>query len=219
MLRDIADIYNRNLISIVMLSLILVIPVTYFIYSAISYLSLLDTVELNNVIAILLIIANFTVLFPPFLYIALNELNDTSIKFIDLVKVFPSKFGFTAFLTLLFFLIAVFGSVLFFIPSIIACMFILILPLFSDEDSIRKALKKVWRVIKSEHIFILIDLLIIVSFNLLVWSSLLYLLSSFENNNLVYITIRVLVNAVVFPLIYFYLAIKYRRDMGEEYGN
>ena len=63
--------------------------------------------------------------------------------------------------------------------------------------------------LKKEHIFILIDILIIVSLNFLIWSGSLYLLSSFENNGLVFIAVRVLLNALFLPLIYFYLTIKF----------
>ncbi|ESU34315.1 hypothetical protein G3A_01700 [Bacillus sp. 17376] len=53
----------------------------------------------------------------------------------------------------------------------------------------------------------------------LVWAGSLYLLEGFENNNLVYISIRVLINALFLPLIYIYLTIKYRQDLGEGVDN
>ncbi|WP_458415052.1 hypothetical protein ACNQFZ_09740 [Schinkia sp. CFF1] len=133
-----------------------------------------------------------------------------------MLKVFFTKFGYTAILTLFFYLIAVFGSVLLFIPSILACMVILLIPLFSDEENIGNALKKVWRVVKDENIFLFIDILIVLSVNLLIWSGSLYLISNFENNNLVYLTIRVLSNAIFFPFLYFYLTVKYRKDLGDD---
>lgn len=218
MLRDVTNLYNRNLISIVILNLVLVIPVTFFIYCAISYFSILDTVEFSNLMTAFFIIVNFTVLFPPFLFLAKNDLNETTFRYFELLKVFFTKFGYTAILTLFFYLIAVFGSVLLFIPSILACMVILLIPLFSDEENIGNALKKVWRVVKDENIFLFIDILIVLSVNLLIWSGSLYLISNFENNNLVYLTIRVLSNAIFFPFLYFYLTVKYRKDLGDDRG-
>lgn len=218
MIREVIDIFNRNIVLIVWIGLALVIPVTFFTFCAITYVSMLDTVESSNLIAAFLIILNFTILFPPFLYMAKNDLNDKQTRFIDLMGIFIGKFGFTALFTFIFFLIAIFGSALFFIPSIFAIITILLLPLFSDEDRIKEAFKGTWGIVRSEHLFILLDLLIILSLNLLVWSGSLYLLASFENNTLVFITIRVLLNALFFPLIYFYLIMKYRRDLGDEYG-
>jgi len=217
MIRDITDLFNRNLINIIGINLLLVIPFTFFIYSSINYFYLVETVEMKNLIVAFLIIINFTALFPPFFYIAIHDLNDESLRFKEMLKVFFEKFGYIVFFTLIFYLIGIFGYFLLYIPTLIAMMVILLLPLYSDQDTIKNSLSGVWRMVKKENIFILLDVLIILFLNVLVWFGSLYLLAGFENNNLVYLTIRVLLNALLFPLIYFYLTLKYRRDLSEEY--
>jgi hypothetical protein len=215
MIRDITDIFNRNLIYILGLSLAVVIPYTFFILSAINYFYIVDTIEYQNLIAIFLIVMNFTALFPPFYYLAKSDLQDTTVKWTDLIKTFLRNFGLITFFTALFFIIGMVGSVLFFIPTILSIIIIFLLPLFCDQTSIRKVFHNIWGVIKKEHIFILLDIIIIVSLNLLIWSGSMFLLSSFENNSLVFVAVRVLLNALFLPVIYFYLTIKYRKDLGE----
>lgn len=218
MIRDMTDIFNRNLINIIWFNLLLVIPFTFFIYIAIEYFYVIETVEWSNLIVAFLIILNFTALFPPFFYMALQDLKDQSVGIKEMLKVFFDKFGYIVFFTLVFYLIGTLGYILLFIPTILAVMVLLLMPLYSDKDSFKNSLRSVWSMIKQENIFILFDVLIILSLNVLVWSGSLYLLEGFENNNLVFIAIRVLLNALVFPLIYFYLTIKYRKDLGEDYG-
>ncbi len=218
MIRDISDIFNRNIVTILLFNLVLVIPISLFIFTAIQYFYMIDTVEMDNLIALSLIIINFTALFPPFFYLASQDLQDQSCKFIDMVKVFFRNFGYISFITILFFMIGAFGSFFLFIPTVLSMIVIFLIPLFTDQHSIRDAFKGIWNVMKKEHILILLDILIVLSLNLLVWSGSLYLLAGFENNSLVYITIRALLNALFFPLVYFYLTIKYRDDLGEVYG-
>ncbi|RFU67767.1 hypothetical protein D0469_13650 [Peribacillus saganii] len=218
MIRDITDMFNRHLLNIILINLVLVMPFTFFIFSAIAYFGGLETIQLNNLIIVFLIIINFTALFPPFFYMAKNDLSETPYSWMDLLKVFFGEFGYIGFFTIVLFLIGMFGSVLLFIPTVLATAAILLIPLFSDEKSIRKSISGVWKVLKEEHIFILLDVLIIAALNLLVWSGSLYLLADFENNSFVYIIVRVLLNAFLFPLIFFYLTIKYRKDLGAAYG-
>ncbi|WP_071396392.1 hypothetical protein [Bacillus tuaregi] len=218
MIRDISDILNRNIVTILLFNLVLVIPISFFIFTAIQYFYVIDTVEMVNLIALFLIIINFTALFPPFFYLASRDLQDQPCHLIDMVKVFFRNFGYMSFITILFFMIGALGSFFLFIPTILSIMVIFLIPLFCDKHTILEAFKGIWRVVKKEHISILLDIFIVLSLNLLVWSGSLYLLANFENNSLVYITVRVLLNALFFPLIYFYLTIKYRDDLGEVYG-
>lgn len=218
MIRDISDIYNRNIVTILLISLVLVIPFTFFIFTAIQYFYVIDTVEMDNLIALFLIIINFTALFPPFFHLASKDLQDHPCQFMDLVKVFFRNFGYMSFVTILFFIIGALGSFFLFIPTVLSIIVIFLIPLFTDKGNIREAFNGIWNIMKKEHISILLDIFIVLSLNLLVWSGTLYLLANFENNSLVYITVRVLLNAIFLPLIYFYLTIKYRDDLGEGYG-
>jgi len=218
MIRDISDIFNRNIVTILLFNLVLVIPISFFSFTAIQYFYVIDTVEMDNLIALFLIIINFTALFPPFFYLASKDLQDQPCKLIDMVKVFFRNFGYMSFITILFFMIGAFGSFFLFIPTVLSIIVIFLIPLFTDKHNIRDAFKGIWNVMKKEHILILLDIFIVLSLNLLVWSGSLYLLAGLENNGLVYITVRALLNALLFPLIYFYLTIKYRDDLGEVYG-
>lgn len=213
MLRKVADIYNRNIINILLTCCVLVVPVTFFSFFAIVYMTRLETIQYENIPAFCMWILSFTILFPPFFYMVKMDSEDKELKFIKLLSVFFQKFGIVALLTIAFYIVGMLGSVLLFIPTFIAINMILLLPLFTDKETVRETIKAVWNVMKREHIFILLDVLIIVSLNVLVWSGSLYFIDQFENNNLVYITLRALINSLLFPLIYFYLTFKYRKDL------
>ncbi|KAB2330087.1 hypothetical protein [Bacillus mesophilum] len=212
MLRDVADLYNRNIINILLICLILVVPITFFNYAAIVYIINLNTLEYANIPALALWVLNFTILFPPFFLIAKMDRTEQEVNLKQILSFFIMKFGFVAAITIVFFAIGMFGSVLLFIPSLIAVLIILLFPLYADRESIKDAMQGVWEIIKREHIFLFIDVLIIVSLNVLVWSGSLYLLGGFENNTLVFIVLRALINSLIFPVVYFYLTFKYRKD-------
>jgi hypothetical protein len=213
MLRDVADLYNRNIIQILLICLILVIPITFFNYSAIVYITGLDALEYANIPAFCIWILNFTMLFPPFFLIAKMDAADKETSVKNIILFFLSKFGAVAFITIALFIVGIAGSFLFLIPTVLAVIIILLFPLFTDHPHIGGSLKNVWKVVKNEHVFILLDVIIIVSLNVLVWSGSLYLLESFENNTFVFVTLRALVNALIFPILYFYLTYKYRKDL------
>jgi hypothetical protein len=213
MLRDVADLYNRNITNILLICLILVVPFTFFNYAAIVYIMNLDTLEYANIPALALWVLNFTILFPPFFLIAKKDATDQEVNLKEILSFFIMRFGFVSIITVSFFVIGMFGSILLFIPTFFAGLVILLFPLYTDRENIGEALKGVWEIILKEHIFLLLDVLIIVSLNVLVWSGSLYLLSSFENNTLVFIVLRALINSLVFPIVYFYLTFKYRKDL------
>ncbi|MDE3840774.1 hypothetical protein C0966_15980 [Bacillus methanolicus] len=212
MVRDIIDIYNRNVITILILSLVLVFPVTFFVYFASIYLYQADSIEYANLPVLYLLVLNFTVLFPPFFSLAQNDLNDRLYKKRKLIMIFINKFGYITFLTLAFFFIGIFGSFFFFIPTFIAGCLMLLFPLFSDEGKVGISIRKTWTIFKKEHIFILLDILLLISLNVLAWAGATYLVANFENNTMVYILLRAIINSIIFPLVYFYLTIKYRKD-------
>ncbi|MGI8386739.1 hypothetical protein [Robertmurraya sp. P23] len=213
MLRDVADLYNRNITNILLICLILVVPFTFFNYAAIVYIMNLDTLEYANIPALALWVLNFTILFPPFFLIAKKDATDQEVNLKEILSFFIMRFGFVSIITVSFFVIGMFGSILLFIPTFFAVLVILLFPLYTDRENIGEAMKGVWEIILKEHIFLLLDVLIIVSLNVLVWSGSLYLLSGFENNTLVFIVLRALINSLVFPIVYFYLTFKYRKDL------
>lgn len=74
--------------------------------------------------------------------------------------------------------------------------------------------RQVGRLLKNENIFLLIDLLIIICFHLLAWALMMSAFANFENNFYVYAAARAIINSLIFPILIFYLTLKYR---GEEY--
>lgn len=210
MIRDVLDVYNRHIMNILLLCVCLVIPVTFFLFFTISYFYEAETVELSNLTALFFMILNFTLLCPPFLTLAWKDYHDEEIQLSDLLKSFVNHFGYIALMTLFLYFICLAGSFLLFIPTIIAVAMLLLFPLFTNESDLKESLQKVWNTIKNEHILIYIDLLIIGSLNVLVWSGLTYLMQGFENNQFAYISLRAIINSLLLPFIYFYLTIKYR---------
>ncbi|MYL33833.1 hypothetical protein GLW05_09500 [Pontibacillus yanchengensis] len=88
-----------------------------------------------------------------------------------------------------------------------------LLPLFIEQNEVKESIVKVFRIIRIENIGLFMDLLGIVSINVLLWAGVTYLVVDFENNLLVYITLRTLLHSTLFPLIYFYLTLKYKVEM------
>lgn len=97
-------------------------------------------------------------------------------------KAFINNFGYIFIFTLIFYILSVYGSFLLLIPTFIGLSMILLMPLFIQKESVRDSLRSAWKVVKEENIFILNDLLIIVSLNVFVWSGALYIVQGFENN-------------------------------------
>lgn len=211
MIRDTLDIYNRNLVNIIIVSCILVIPVTIFLLLAGQYMYELN-IEQPYIPIFFFVILNFTVLFPPFFFITWHDLNDQSYQWSAMFKAFINNFGYIFIFTLIFYILSVYGSFLLLIPTFIGLSMILLMPLFIQKESVRDSLRSAWKVVKEENIFILNDLLIIVSLNVFVWSGALYIVQGFENNLFFFIILRSLINALLFPFIYIYLTIKYQQD-------
>ncbi|QPC48279.1 hypothetical protein [Mangrovibacillus cuniculi] len=217
MIRDIRDLYNRNLLSIIFISCLLVIPYSIFTLSMIEYVQTSIFIELDNIVAVFFIILNFSVLVPPYLYLVKKDYREEEIKVTEALKLFTTSFGYIFFFSFLFYAIGTLGSILLFIPSIIAALFLFLLPLYADKESIKESLQKVLQTLKKEHLFIFLDILLILCLNYLIWSGAVYLIDSFENNTFVYMLIRSLLNAIFLPIIYFYLFYKYRLDLGDHH--
>lgn len=218
MFKETVSIYNRNLLKIMLIGLIVVLPVSIFCFQAIAYVFTDVSSEYSNLYAAFFIVINFTLLYPPFIRITLQDINDgdsASIK--DLIIAFINDFGLIVFFTLGLYFLALWGMGLAFIPTIISLLLLVIFPLFVDQKKITSVLKQLGKILMKENIFILFDLLIIVCINLLVWTGVSLLLNSFDNNFYVYAFTRSLINVALFPLIYIYLTIKYKSERGDFY--
>ncbi|WP_160909548.1 hypothetical protein [Pontibacillus yanchengensis] len=143
----------------------------------------------------------------------MEDSNDNAFTLALLLKTFISKIGIIVFLTLIFYVISIFGAILLLIPTMIGVSMMVLLPLFIEQNEVKESIVKVFRIIRIENIGLFMDLLGIVSINVLLWAGVTYLVVDFENNLLVYITLRTLLHSTLFPLIYFYLTLKYKVEM------
>lgn len=205
--------YNRYLITIILLCVILVVPTSFFLIYTVYYIYSLDTLEYPNLYTLFLLILNFSLLFPPFFRLVMEDSNDNAFTLALLLKTFISKIGIIVFLTLIFYVISIFGAILLLIPTMIGVSMMVLLPLFIEQNEVKESIVKVFRIIRIENIGLFMDLLGIVSINVLLWAGVTYLVVDFENNLLVYITLRTLLHSTLFPLIYFYLTLKYKVEM------
>ncbi|WP_148709102.1 hypothetical protein [Falsibacillus albus] len=137
-------------------------------------------------------------------------MNDNSYNIGELFNYFIKNIGLILAASCFLYLFAAIGSVILFIPTFIGLTMLLLIPIFSDQERIKDVLQQTWKVILKDNIFILLDLLIIISLNLLVWSAISNMIQGFNNNLFVYIILRAFLNALILPLIYIYLTLKYR---------
>ncbi|MBP3039331.1 hypothetical protein J9303_07505 [Bacillaceae bacterium Marseille-Q3522] len=212
MIKEIASIFNRNITLIVMLSFSLVLPLSMFLFIAVIYIYGYAEINLKNIYALCLSILNFTLVFPPFFLLVKKDMTGEEVRFRELIKYFFDKFGFVLLTTVFLYVIALAGFFLLFIPTIISIFMLLLFPLYLEQERFGLVFKNTWKLIKQEHLFLIVDLLLIVSLYLLLWSGAFYLMSSFDNNSFVYMILRAIMNALAFPLMYFYLICKYRKD-------
>lgn len=88
MFKDVLDIYNKHLPSILVLSITLVFPVTFFIQLVVVYVYESSTVLFPSIISLCLLIINFIVLFSPFSFLTHKDLSDETVSLKELYAVF-----------------------------------------------------------------------------------------------------------------------------------
>lgn len=211
MIKTSFEIYNRYLIKIMILSLVVVIPFSLFIYFSTYYLyDYLDTDQYPNLYMIYFLILNFISIVPIYRKLTKRDLDDEEEPTVwELAKEFFEHFGVILLISLPLFLIAILGTVLAFIPTIISAIFILIFPFFVDNLKLKHIFSKTGRILKQENIFVIFDLLVVVSIQVLIYSLLMQMFVNFDSNIYVYGGIRAIVNAIIFPLLIFYLTQRY----------
>lgn len=211
MIRDVFEIYNRNLILILFLCIFMVIPISMFMYFLDILMQQSNIIELKNVFSVFLITLNFAILFPAFFYVTKNDLLDNPVKIRHSFLFFAERFGVIFLITAVIYFLSVFSFFLLFIPTIIGMAMIILIPLFSEKERVSDILKGVWGVILKENVFILIDLLLIFSINAVVWVLITSIVTGLETNTMVYVFLRAFVNSIVYPFIFIYLTLKYRQ--------
>lgn len=211
MIKTSFEIYNRHLIKIMLISLIIVIPFSLFMYFSTYYLyDSLEADQYPSLYMVFFIIMNFICIVPMYRKLTKSDIDDEEEPTVwVLIKEFFEHFGMMLLISLPLYIIAVFGAVLAFIPTAISGALLLIFPFFIHDLNFKTVLRKSGSILKRENIFIFLDLLVVVSVQILIYSLLMQAFASFESNIYVYGIMRAIINASIFPFLIFYLTQRY----------
>lgn len=211
MIKTSFEIYNRHLIKIMMISLIIVIPLSLFLYFSTYYLyDYLAADQYPNLYMMFFIIMNFICIIPMYRKLAESDIEDEEEPTVwELIKEFGKHFGIVLVISLPLFIIAVYGIPLAFIPTAISGAIMLTFPFFIHDLNFKKVMRKTGNILRRENIFIFFDLVVVVSAQILIYSLLMQAFANFDNNVYVYGITRAIVNACIFPFLIFYLTQRY----------
>jgi hypothetical protein len=213
MLKETFYIFNQNMVKIFTLSLLVVLPVSYLIQSFVVYFLNAEYISTPNLYAMCMILLNFTVVFPPFFVLAKQYLNDEEYNLKTSIISFLDNFFLILIVTVISFVIMIFGAPLILIPTLLSLAFLLVFPMIASEElPVGVKIKKTWSVIKRENIGILGDLILVISLNIALWFLFTLFVENMENNLLVYLTLKVLIYTMFSPLIYIFLTVKYHKE-------
>lgn len=212
MIRNVFDIYNRHWSQILTWSFLIILPVTIFSYLSMVYVYSSNEGITPHYIAGLAVFLNFILCIPPFVKMVLIDKQDDVFKPVDGLIFFVKQFGLLVILTSMIYWIAIVGILFLFIPTLLGLLFLLVFPFFSEGQSVKTVIANTMKTIVRENISLLGDLIVIISMNIGLWVAMLQFLAQFENNLLAYMIIRVVLNILVFPLLYIYLTLRYRND-------
>ena len=215
MLREILDIYNSNWNQILVWSLLIIFPVTSLSFLFLIYFNWSEDVLIPDYLSGFAVFINFIICIPPFMKMVIRTKNDEPINATEGLVFFVKQFGMLFIMTIILYVIAIVGASFLLIPTFIALLFLLVFPFFSDGKSVKNVFLKTVHTIKRENFALLGDLLIIFSVNIACWGITMIFLSQFENNVLSFIIIRNLLNTCMFPFLYIYLTLRYRKDVYE----
>lgn len=216
MFKNVMDIYNRNIVTILLLMFVIVLPITCIIYVAIIYYSAEFDGELSVFFLGFSIIINFIICIPPFLWLVLKDLNDEKASLKECLKFFSTQFGPLLFTSFLFYTLAIYTSWMFFIPTFILLLFTMIYPFYSDYPTLKEMFIHTRDKIFEENIAIIVDMIIITSTLVFLWAGISYFIQNFDNNIISFMLIRSILNMGIFPVLYIYLTLRYR-DKEEEF--
>lgn len=213
MVREIFDIYNRNWSQILIWSFFIILPVTIISFLSMIYVNMSEEAIAPEYFSVFLIILNFIICIPPFMKMVIAYKQDHDINPIEGIIYFIKQFGILFIFTTTFYFVAVIGIYFLFIPTILALVFLLVFPFFSEGRNVKEVCIKTIHAIVRENISLIGELVIIFSINIGCWVVLTLFLSQYDNNILAFIIIRVLLNALVFPFIYIYLTLRFRKEL------
>lgn len=215
MIREIFDIYNSNWNQILVWSLLIIFPVTSLSLIFLIYFNWSEDVLIPEYLSGFVIFINFIICIPPFVKMVIRTKNDESINSTEGLVAFVKQFGILFVMTIVLYFIAIVGASFLLIPTFIALLFLLVFPFFSDSTSVKSLYKQTIHTIKRENFALLGDLLVVFSLNIACWGITMIFVSQYETNILSFLIIRVLLNIVIFPFLYIYLTIRYRKDVFE----
>jgi len=217
MIREILDIYNRNWSQILVWSLIIILPVTMITFLSMVYVTSSENSITPHYFTGLIILLNFILCIPPFVKMVMVDKQDETYKPIDGILLFCKQFGLLLIFSSILYFIAFIGMYLLFIPTVVALIFLLVFPFFSEGRSVREVFYQTVKAIVRENIALIGDVIVIVCINLVVWLAVLLFLQQYDNNLLAFIIIRSVLNILVFPFFYIYLTLRYRPTQGAQY--
>lgn len=215
MIREVLDIYNSNWNQILVWSLLIIFPVTVLSFIFLIYFNWSEDVLIPEYLSGFVLFINFIICIPPFVKMVIRTKNDEYINSTEGLVVFLKQFGILFIFTIILYFIVIVGVYFLLIPTFFALLFLLVFPFFSDCTSVKHIYVKTIQTIKRENFALLGDLLIIFSLNIACWGITMIFLSQFENNMISFFIIRILLNIFLFPLLYIYLTLRYRKDVYE----
>ena len=217
MFKNIVDLFNRNIVTILLLMVIVILPITCIIYVAVIYYSSEFEGELSAFVLGFSVLINFIICIPPFLLVILKDLNDEKASLKECLKFFSTQFGPLLFSSFLFYTLAIYTSWMLFIPTFILLLFTMIYPFYSDYPTLREMFVHAKDKIIEENIAIIVDVIIITSTLVFLWAGISYFIQNFDNNIISFMLIRSTLNMGIFPMLYIYLTLRYR-DNEEEFS-
>lgn len=212
MIREVFGLYNRYWLPILVWSILLIVPITTFSFAGILYAFDTEGIHNPSYLAGWMLVLNFVLGIPPFLKLVMKDDLDEEMTVLEGLKAFLKQFGFILFTSIAIYVIGLMGMYLLFIPTIIAVLFLLIFPFFSDLKNVKEVIKQTFRKIKDENISLVGDLFVIFGLNVAIWTCIMMFLEQYDNNVLAFLLIRNVMNIMILPILYIYLSIRYRKN-------
>lgn len=212
MIKEVFDLYNRNWLHILMWSILLIVPITTFSFVGILYVFDSEGIHNPAYLAGWLLVLNFVLGIPPFLKLVMKDEMDESMSVMEGLQFFLKQFGFVLLTSVVIYVIGLIGMYLLFIPSILAVLFLMIFPFFSEKSSVKEVIVQTFRKMKDENISLIGDLFIIVGLNIVIWTSVMMFLEQYDNNIMAFLLIRIVMNIIILPILYIYLSLRYRKN-------
>jgi hypothetical protein len=212
MIKEVFSLYNRNWLPILIWSLLLIVPITTFSFIGILYLFDTEGIQNPTYLAGCLLVLNYALAIPPFIKLVQKDELDETMSVLEGLQFFLKQFGFILLVSVVVYVMGLIGMYLLFIPTILAVLFLLIFPFFSELKSIKDVIRQTFKKIKDENISLIGDLFVIIGLNVAIWTGIMMFLEQYDNNVLAFLLIRNVMNIFILPILYIYLSLRYRKN-------